>query len=149
MGEALPTLTSVFNYDAANSYVNNYTADSATWGSGNALYRAPLVIGNKDSSSAYNYPSTVTLENVSISSVVNIYKYTQNANGTYTYGELEATYTGDTALNKTAIYTLGSNKNVVTLTVKGTNTFVGNVVKGNSSVTISGLTEYVDKTVTA
>jgi hypothetical protein len=90
-----------WNESTATSYYNQKN-ENYTWGTGNDMPSAALVLGNKDST-AYDYATKVTLNNVTINSVFKI---------------------GDTTktLNDRAIVASGLNNNVVTLTIKGDNT---------------------------
>jgi predicted ribosomally synthesized peptide with SipW-like signal peptide len=114
-----------FSYDTAYTYYNEKVTDNSSWSSSYGVFRAPVVLGDKDGSS-YDYPTNVTLENVVIKSIVNVYE-----------GDEVTVYEGDTSLCKTAIYAVGKETNRVMLTLNGTNEIVGDIVIRNDYVTFT------------
>jgi hypothetical protein len=135
----------VWDYARAYGYYNTYSYEDKAWGTGNDLYRVPVVLGNK-SSTQYNYKTKATFTNVNITSVVNVYAYEQN-NGVYTYGELTETTVAQACT--VAIYAIGNNNKTVTLDVNNDSdhTITGSVIKGNSLVTITGVDNVTDRNV--
>lgn len=93
------TLTSPYNGSDKNNY------DTTTWGSGNNLPMAALVVGNH--ADAYKYPATCTLSNTTVTAP-------DGYKTVYTYG-MESTET----VNRTVTFSADSQSNVGTIVADG------------------------------
>lgn len=93
------TLTSPYEGSGKNNY------DTTTWGGGNNLPMAALVVGNR--ADAYKYPATCTLNNTTVTAP-------DGYKTVYTYG-MESTET----VNRTVTFSADSQSNVGTIVADG------------------------------
>ena len=99
IAESTITLTSPYNGSDKNNY------DTTTWGSGNNLPMAALVVGNR--ADAYKYPATCTLTNTTVTAP-------DGYKTVYTYG-MESTE----GVNRTVTFSADSQSNVGTIVADG------------------------------
>jgi hypothetical protein len=113
-----------WSQDTADKNVVLYSSESydtrKTWGDGNNVYRAVLVLGDDGTSTAYAYDTEVVIDGVTFTTKVQLNADTEG----------ESKYT-------TAIYALGKEANKVTLTINGENNFGDlSIIAANGYVTV-------------